>query len=125
MTLNEAKKLKAGDRVLVEAIIRDHAEGIIDRKGNVRITNEIADDETTDWSFTKPESIREKIAPPRRKFRDGDIVCYAGSGALAYVCRDELEDGSVFVGGLTKSIGYIFLKLVCPVEERHDRKEEK
>lgn len=112
MTLEEAKNLKQGDRVLVEMEVCYNSNGgIIDEEGDIWFRR----------AYAKPESIREKLAPPRRKFKEGDIVRYTGSGTLTYVCRDEFEDGSVFVGGLTRSVRYVFLELICAVENREDR----
>ena len=129
MTLEEAKQLKPGDRVLVEAEVvpsvtaRFDGNSLADHissQGNLSVKVASSGHYKNSFWVCAPEAIREKIAPPRRKFRGGDIVRYTGSGALAYVNRDEFEDGRVFAGGWTTPYKAEELILICAVENRED-----
>lgn len=114
MTLDEAKQLKPGDRVLVEMEIQEVLES------SVFLSSEYAD-------FS---NIREKIAPQRRKFRKGDIVWYRNTffrvlndsdGVSVYIaeCGADVNPWNEW---LVVSPGNI--QLVSSVEDREDRKED-
>ena len=136
MTLEEAKKLKPGDRILIEAIVRGHeTRGTIDPDGDVRISFELSRRGTHEWAFIKPEAIREKIVPPRRKFRKGDIVKDKSSGIYYDIAKDENDEAGLkdhiaarpSGNAEYKSTSYFrigVLTLVCAVEDRSDRREE-
>ena len=112
MTEAEARQLKPGDRVLVEMeVFMDPHNSDIDKNSHVWLIGGLA----------KPEQIREKIAPPRRRFKEGDLVKFRGALAIIEVNRDELEDNLVFAGGFTKPFLFAELILVCAVEDRADR----
>ena len=111
MTEAEAKELKPGDRVLVEVVIQEVHEHFI------YLSSEYVD-------F---RNIREKVSPPRRKFKKGDIVAVK-SGSIYYVVDDEDEGEKVYLSITWKSTWDIRLfardlTLVCAVENREDRKE--
>lgn len=129
MTKEEASKLKPGDRVLIEATIRGCDKCAIDNDGDVRISLEVLGGTKTDWAHIKPEAIREKISPPRRAFRKGDIVKLKDTCSLAlyYVSADEIVGSR----GICLDTGRRFaevpasdIELVCSVDDRKDRKEE-
>ena len=128
MTNEEVQQLKPGDKVLVEAEVIVAMSGKspyihITRHGNVAVKSE-RDGCYGDCFYTvNPSAIREKLAPPRRKFKEGDIVRGAGSNSLAYVNRDEFEDGRVFAGGWSTPYKAEELTLICAAEDRADRKE--
>lgn len=119
MTLEEARQLKPGDRVLVEAVIGldPHDKRTIDRDGDVWLQK----------PYVKPEAIREKVAPPRRKFKKGDIV-RTHRGYVFFAVEDEDEDGKVGVEHSEELDACHFaeaenLTLLLAVENRKDRKE--
>ena len=114
MTLEEAKQLKPGDRVLVEMYI--DGSSVFNEYGHVCLES----------AYVLPEAIREKIAPPRRKFKKGDIVAVKRE-AIYYVTDDEKEGLKVYLsatGEDTWSIRLVAseLTLICAVEDREDRK---
>ena len=126
MTEAEAKELKPGDRVLVEATIRE-INNHMPEDGNIYIALNVVNLEHDEaWSCVRCEDIREKIAPPRRKFRKGDIVW--GGQKFFHVVTDE-ADGAVSIAenGAEAQEHYFVspgeLTLVCAVENREDRKE--
>ena len=110
MTLEEARQLKPGDRVLVEILI-DY-DSVFDEYGNVCLES----------AYVLPEAIREKIAPPRRKFKKGDIVAVK-SGAIFYIAKDEQEGMRVFLAAVDGKTWDICLDasnltLICAAEDR-------
>lgn len=106
MTLEEAKQLKPGDLVLAEVKIKATYKGCISLSSQ----------------YVEFCDIREKIAPPRRRFKEGDLVKFLGDLSIIEVNRDELEGNLVFAGGFTKPFLFAELILVCAVEDRADRK---
>lgn len=81
MTLEEAKKLKPGDRVLVEAEVTCAVTGYprthhISSRGNVGLKTPIISDPPMAHWMVAPEAIRGKLETPQRKFKEGDIVFY-------------------------------------------------
>ena len=115
MTLEEAKKLKIGDRILVEMEVgcNDNNE-IIDRDGDIWLTRR----------YVKPERIREKL---RNKFRKGDIVAVKNE-AIYYVFEDEQEERKVYLSATGKDTWDVRLDasdltLICAAKDRADRKE--
>lgn len=113
MTLEEAKQLKPGDRVLVEMDIDDSS--VFNEYGHVCLES----------AYVLPQDIREKIAPPRRKFKAGDIVAVKNE-AIYYVTDDEQEGRRVYLSITGKSEWDIHLvpddlTLICAVENREDR----
>ena len=128
MTIEEAKKLKIGDRVLVEAEVIDCITGEspyihITAGGDVAMKSASAWSKETFYSVA-PEAIREKIMPPRRKFKKGDIVRF--NEVIRYVLEDEDQYGVLVAdhedaeGGSLADFGE--LTLLCAVEDRADRK---
>lgn len=118
MTLEEARQLKPGDRVLVEATVGSYDTTIIDEQNYVWIFEH----------FINIENIREKVAPQRRKFRKGDIVM-SRNGYIYFAVDDEDENGEVGVDHSEDSDAEYFeegenLTLLLAVEDRSDRKEE-
>lgn len=112
MTPEEAKKLKPGDRVLAAVTIQEVLES------SVFVSSEYVD-------FY---NIVDKATPPRRKFREGDIVRIADDASFRVheVCGDEVC-GIVKVryycrGIVSYKAGE--LSLICAVEDRADGKEE-
>lgn len=125
MTLEEAKQLKDGDHILIEAIVRNliisNNQSPFCDSGNtigIRYKNELGYYEN---DYICISNIREKIEPPRRKFKEGDIVLVADG--VREVCEDE-TDGVVkvlyYCRGIVSHKAKVLL-LICPVEERHDR----
>lgn len=125
MTLEEARQLKPGDRILVEMEVRNRPNGdapLDEETGAVATFSK--------WikrlgmrTSIHCSSIREKIAPPRRKFKAGDVV-YAFYGYWG-VSHDENENGFVEIGN-SNQIRSAFpseLILICAAEDRADRKE--
>lgn len=127
MTEAEAKELKPGDRVLVEATIRE-INNHMPEDGNIYIALNVVNLEHDEaWSCVRCEDIREKITPPRRKFRKEDIVAVKNE-AIYYVTEDELEGVRVYLSATGEDTWDIRLRasmltLVCAVENREDRKE--
>lgn len=115
MTLEEARQLKPGDRVLVEMDIDDSS--VFNEYGHVCLES----------AYVLPEAIREKIVQPRRKFRKGDIV-RTHRGYVFFTVEDEDEDGKVSVEQSEELDAGHFaeaekLTLLLAVEDRKDRKE--
>lgn len=126
MTLDEAKKLKHGDRVLVEAevcmAVTDEQHFHITPLNNVAV--KVARRGAHDASFwsVDPEAIREKIAP-LRKFKEGDIVELGGK---SYIVLEDERCGGVKIDYRDSVYSYMILhgshlKLICAVENREDR----
>ena len=131
MTLEEARELKPGDRVLVEAEVVPSVTARFDgnslaehitSQGNVSVKVASSGHYKNSFWVCAPEAIREKIAPPRRKFREGDIVKPIRSPYYYKVDRDEFEDGRVFAGGWSMPYKAEELTLICAAEDRADRK---
>ena len=116
MTLEEVKQLKQGDRVLVEMSVSVDTDGQpIVRDGLVFLYTRLV----------RPEDIREKITPSRRKFKKGDIV--SRNGHLYYVADDEMANGKVLLDCCGDGIMHTradLLTLERGVEDRVNRKEE-
>ena len=115
MTLDEARQLKPGDRVLVEMYIDDSS--VFNEYGHVGLES----------AYVLPEAIREKIVQPRRKFRKGDIV-RTHRGYVFFAVEDENEDGEVSVERSEELAEGHFAKaenltLLLAVENRKDREE--
>lgn len=133
MTLEEAKKLKPGDRVLVEAevicaVTGDTTTPHITIQGNVVVKVGVDGTCTREYFPCAPSAIREKIAPPRRKFRKGDIV-RTHRGYVFFAVEDENEYGEVSVEQSEELAAGYFAKaenltLLLAVENREDRKED-
>ena len=113
MDIEEAKQICKGDRIVVETTIGDH--DIINDDGSIILVRR----------YIPPRDIREKVAPPRRKFKEGDLVKFVGALAIIEVNRDEMGDNLVFAGGFTKPFLFAELILICAAENREDRKEDK
>ena len=134
MTTEEAKQLKPGDRVLVEAEVTCAVTGYprthhVTSRGNVALKTPIISDPPMAHWMVAPEAIREKLKPfyepeptTYRKFKALDIV-FAHDGYWI-VGVDESEDGTVVVGmpGAIKRYKHKDLKLICAAENREDRK---
>lgn len=117
MTIEEAKHLRPGDRVLIEAVI-DSLCGDIFQENRVLI----AIKGYADSVDVAPEDIREKLPTPRRKFRKGDIV--SRNGHLYYVADDELNNGKVLLDCWDDGIMHTradLLTLERAVENRENR----
>ena len=119
MTLEEARQLKPGDRVLVEMVVAGESPvGIVDGCGYVWLIR----------GYAKPESIREKITPPRRMFKAGDIVRVTDDIPHAsFIVREDERVATIKMWG--EGIGFKYvnadkLTLICAVEDRRDRKED-
>lgn len=116
MTLDEARQLKPGDRVLVEMEVSANTDGQpVVRDGLVFLYTRLV----------SPEQIREKLPPPRRKFKKGDIVAVK-SGAVFYIAKDEQEGMKVFLAAVDGKTWDLLLdasnlKLICAAEDRADR----
>lgn len=111
MTEAEARQLKPGDRVLVEMKIQD----VLGH--SIYLFSKCAD-------FS---DIREKVAPPRRKFKKGDIV-RTHRGYVFFAVEDEDEDGNVSVEQSEELDAGHFAKaenltLLLAMENRKDREE--
>lgn len=121
MTPEEVKQLKAGDRILIEAIVRNWSFGsfhahLDEERGTVAIYTKSSDEETKYVSFVQYSDIREKIVPPRRKFKRGDIVEHIKSSYLFFVDQDEYSDGTVALRSWSSRYNADELKLICAVE---------
>lgn len=131
MTIQEAKKLEPGDLILIEGIVRNNIgkQTPMSKTGKsiaVRYKNEIGE-YYDDWIAVC--NIREKLEPPRRFYKKGDIVKAKETCSLAlyYVAADELAGSS----GICLTNGHRFtnvpaseLELVCAADKREDEKEE-
>lgn len=121
MTLDEAKKLEHGDRVLVEMeVMKDSFFGETVSAGAVYIRAVGMENVA---AAVKPEFIRKKLEPTtRRKFKALDIVF--AQGAYWIVGQNERDDGSVLVGmmGAISRYKHKDLELICAAENREDRK---
>lgn len=131
MTPEQADKLRDGDRVLIEAEISctdKNASTLAKRTGTVSVSIK---------SYRGIENIyhvhylavREKITPPRRMFRKGDIVKHKDSYSLSlfYVAACELAGSSsvcLTTGNSFTEAPASELELICAVEDRVDGKEE-
>lgn len=130
MTLEEAKKLKLGDRVLVEAEvicsgIGEPHDSLITSCGNVAVKMACSSPIGIMCCGVAPEAIRKKIETSR-KFKKGDIVV-TKRGALYFVI--EPADGRRMVRLARKEDSdwelatYAHeLTLICAAEDRADRK---
>ena len=120
MTLEEAKQLKPGDRVLVEMVVAVETPArVIDGYGYVWLKK----------GYAKPEQIREKIVPQRRKFKAGDVVLSSAGSIMLVRC----DEGGYPFARLVESFNYHNnhreindnlwdeLTLVCAVGNRADR----
>ena len=130
MTLEEAKQLKAGDRVLVEAEVICAATGEppdspITSRGNVAVKVACSCPNVMTHCCVAPEAIRKKVTTARRKFKKGDIVLY--DSKLWFIHRNEDENGIVEMSNGKKLMikaHYSTLDIVCAAENREDRKGE-
>lgn len=121
MTEAEADKLKAGDRVLIEAVIDQRVWSIFDYN---RVL--IAIKGCNRFFDVDPEVIREKIAPPRWTFKAGDIVRRKHTNRLYTVAMDEKRDQydiALWHGELPTDALVEEIELVCAVEDRKDSVE--
>lgn len=128
MTLEEAKQLKAGDHVLIEAEIRNwegREHSLDETDENVAIRTKNRNGKLINiWVYRG--HIREKIEPPRRKFEAGDIVVH--NKRIFFVESNEREDGVVCLtngGRVDYKSHYTQLELVCPYSGRADLPEKK
>lgn len=124
MTLDEAKKLEHGDRVLVEMeVIRDSFFGETCSAGAVYIRAIGMEDVA---AAVKPKFIRKKIETSR-KFKKGDIVKAVDNYPRGYfeMLEDE-RDGEIElrVDGESEFWDAWGARLVCAAEDREDRKGE-
>lgn len=120
MTLEEAKKLEHGDRILIEAEARAILTDCVDEDGEVQfyVPNVIGKS-----FYCKASCIREKLEP-RRAFEEGDIVKW-GIDSEIYVITDIVR--RIEIRGSDGECIYVPLsdiELVCAAEDRADRKEE-
>lgn len=119
MNIEEVKRLKHGDRVLVEMeVMQDRVDGTVCSCGHVLVRVPGMEDAA---ASLKPHQIQEKL--PRRKYREGDIVRWG----------DELREVQFF--NAVPMVGLFDggddpewceaeeVTLVCAVEDRTDRKE--
>lgn len=123
MTPEEAKQLKTGDRVLIEAEVNVPGTSAVDEHGEVHL---YVPNIMRKYFYCRPSSIREKLEPPRRKFEQGDIIRFANDARTYEVCGDEVR-GIVKVRNYCRGIVNCKaeeLLLVCAVEDRVDIKEE-
>lgn len=130
MTNEEAKQLRPGDRVLVEAEVEIATTGEpphphISHIGNVAVKSAHDGSNSLVFFTVAPSAIREKLAPPRRKFRKGDIV-RTHRGYVFFAVEDENEDGAVSVEQSEDLVADHFanaenLTLLVAVEKREDR----
>lgn len=113
MDIEEAKQICKGDRIVVETTIGDH--DIINDDGSIILVRR----------YIPPRDIREKVAPPRRKFKAGDVVY--SFGKYWGLSHDEDNLGMVLMGcGSTqRHTHYSYVELICAAENREDRKEDK
>lgn len=121
MTLEEARRLKLGDKVLVEATVHSQV-------GDFAIFRVQTDCfPFVDLARVSYDKIHERIPQPRRKFRRGDIAkIEVRPGVFELViCDGETNDGRVMVRGLPKKEWphYTRVKLVCAAHLRDDREE--
>ena len=124
MTLEEAKQLKPGDRVLVEAKVRAINGNTIDA-GNVRIALNVRNLEHDEaWPSVRCEDIREKITIPSRGFQTGDIVRYYDDLREVECFNPVPMVGLADGGDDPEWVEASEVELVCAVEDRADRKEE-
>lgn len=132
MTPEEAKQLKPGDCVLVEAFVAVGFNGQVQfgKRDNLFIVLGRNGENGTiiyDRNLVRCEDIREKLTPPRRKFRKGDILL-SRNGYIYFAVDDEDENGEVGVDYSEDSDAAYFveaenLTLMLAVENRKDRKE--
>lgn len=129
MTLEEAKQLKPGDKVLLEAEVttansRKPYEHMTFH-GNVAVMIAVCGTNAASCSCVSPEAIREKIAPQRRKFKIGDIVRVTNDIPHApFIVREDEGAATIKIWG--EGIGFKYveadkLTLICAVEDRADR----
>lgn len=129
MTLEEAKQLKPGDRVLVEAEVICAATGEppdspITTLGNVAVKMACSCPIGIAYCGVAPEAIRKKVTTARREFKKGDIVLY--DRKLWFIHRNEDENGIVEMSNGKKLMikaHYSTLDLVSAAENREDIKE--
>lgn len=131
MTLEEAKRLKTGDRVLVEATIRE-LNNHMPEDGNIYIALNVVNLEHDEaWSCVRYEDIREKVVPQRRRFKAGDVVLSRAGRILLVRCNEEESPTARLVESFNyhynhheiNTIAWDELTLVCAVGNREDRKE--
>ena len=116
MKLEEAKQLKTGDRVLIEAEVVQ----CIDQDFDVYLSLKSTVDGKEHCEFFSFEYITKKIMPTCRKFKVGDIVIPKGYETPLLVTADE-KDGVVETFNAVP-FSHELLILVCAVEDRKDRK---
>ena len=130
MIPDEAKLLKPGDKVLVEAEVTLATTGEppylhVTRSGNVAMKSASAASIGEMFYAVAPEAIREKLPTPSRKFRMGDIVSY---DAVYYVIEDQSRFGVLIDKTEDAEYGHMVdaadLSLLCAAENREDRKED-
>lgn len=113
MTLEEARQISKGDRIVVETTIGDN--DIVNDDGYILLVRR----------YIPPSDIRKKLEPTtRRKFKALDIVF--AQGAYWIVGQNERDDGSVLVGmmGAISRYKHKDLELICAAENREYRKGE-
>lgn len=124
MTPEEAKQLKTGDRVLIEAEVNVPGTSAVDEHGEVHL---YVPNIMGKYFYCRPSSIREKLEPPRRKFKVGDIVKRKGTNRLYTVAQNEnighYDIGLLIDEHLTDEL-IEELELVCAFDDRADRKED-
>lgn len=114
MTPEEAKRLIPGDFILIETQL--YQNDIVGNDGYVMLRSR----------YINPNSILKKPDPPRRKFKNGDIVLFHDN--VFNVIDDESSDGVIISIVNNKNHGNRVdpsdLTLVCAAENREDRKED-
>lgn len=116
MTLEEEKKLKPGDLVLVLVELVQRSEAEPDNWHGKTCVESLC---------LCPEDIHSVYEPARRKFKNGDIVRYFDE--LRYVINEQDRFGVLIAVEENARYGTMAdaeeLTLICPVEDRHDRKD--
>lgn len=135
MTPDEAKQLMPGDRVLLEAEVtyanyREKPDEHMTFYGNVAVKVATCGAHAAAFWVVSPEAIREKLAPPRRLYKKGDIVIVDETDVFVIHDDERPNRETIRVDHPNYKYTYIHktefhrMQLVCPVEDRHDRKEE-
>lgn len=136
MTPKEAKQLKPGDRVLVEAEVSCPVIGYprthhISSRGNVGLKMAILGTPCVTHCMVAPETIREKVSSMPRKFKNGDFVWYKNAffrvlndsdGESVHIVKSGGEGDNPMNERIVVSADDV--QLVSAVEDLADRKEE-
>lgn len=128
MTLEEARQLKPGDRVFIEANVASDETGrtiFADEALSISLDGGRGMSKTlilVNPYIVRKEAIRKKIET-RRKFKKGDIVFFLDR--LFFVSSDGDENETeIFLDGDYYWARNSEIKLICAVEDRSDRKGE-